>query len=88
MTNFESCIVGENSTSLRNNHPDNTNNPPNLDDQFLKSIKIDVPNFGERQDRQLFVNWTLQLDKYFIRYDVTEPKKVKFVAIKLIDQAC
>jgi len=46
----------------QNNHHDNTDNPPNPDDQFLKSIKINVPTFDGRHDPQLFIDWT-QLDK-------------------------
>ena len=72
---------------LQNNHRDNTDNPPDLDDQFLKSIKIDIPNFDGCHDPQFFINWTLQLDKYFTWYDLTEPKKVKFAVMKLASQA-
>jgi len=61
----ESSTAGENSSSSRNNHRDNTNNPPNSDDQYPKNIKIDVPTFDGRHDPQLFLDWTLQLDKYF-----------------------
>jgi len=50
---------------LRNNRRNNTDNPPNPDAQYLKSIKIDVPNFDGRHDPQLFINWTLQLNRYF-----------------------
>jgi len=46
-------------TPPQNNHRDNTDNPPNLDDQLLKSIKIDVPTFDGRHDPQLFQDWIL-----------------------------
>ena len=52
-------------TPLRNNQRNNTENTPNPDAQYLKSIKINVPNFEGRHDSQLFINWTLQLDRYF-----------------------
>ena len=52
-------------TPSRNNRRNNSDNPPNLNAQYLKSIKIDIPNFDEHYDLQLFINWTLQLDKYF-----------------------
>ena len=79
----ESSTVGESSSSSQNNHRNNTENPSNLDDQFLKNIKIDVLTFDERHDLQNFLNWTLQLDKYFTLYNLTELKKVKFAAMKL-----
>ena len=53
------------------------------DSQYLKNIKINVNNFDGRHDSQNFLNWT-QLDKYFTWYDLTEPKKVKFVAMTLL----
>jgi len=31
----------------------------------LESIKIDISNFDRRHDPQFFIDWTLQLDKYF-----------------------
>jgi len=46
----ESSTIGENSTPSWNKRRDNIDNPPNPDDQFLKSIKIDIPNFDGRHD--------------------------------------
>ena len=43
-------------------------NSHNPDTQYLKSIKINVPNFNRRYDPQLFIDWTLQLDRYFTWY--------------------
>jgi len=63
---------------------ENTSNP---DAQYLKSIKIDVPNFEGRHDPQLFIDWTLQLDRYFIWYELTESRKIKYTAMKLSGQA-
>jgi len=83
----EFFTAGENSSSSQNNRHDNTDNPSNPDDQFLKNIKINVLTFDGRHDPQIFLDWTLQLDKYFTWYNLTEPKKIKFAAIKLIGQA-
>jgi len=54
--------------------------------QYLKSIKINVPNFEGRHDPQLFIDWTLQLDRYFTWYELTESRKIKYVAMKLSGQ--
>jgi len=35
---------------------------------------------------QLFIHWTLQLNRYFTCYELTEPKKVKYTAMKLSGQ--
>jgi len=40
-------------TPQKNNWRNNTENIPNLDAQYLKSIKIDVPNFEGCHDPQL-----------------------------------
>ena len=74
-------------TPPRNNQHNNTNNTSNPDTQYLKSIKIDVPNFDGRHDSQLFTDWTLQLDRYFTWYKLTESRKVKYAAMRLSGQA-
>jgi len=56
------------------------------DEQYLRSIKMDVPTVDGCLDPQLFLDW-IQLDKYLTWYDHTEPRKVKFAAMKLIGQA-
>ena len=66
----ETSTFGETLTPSRNNRRDNIDNSPNPDDQFMKSIKIDVPNFDGHHNSQLFIYWTLQLDKYFTCYDL------------------
>ena len=43
-----------NQTPLKNNRHNNTENTFNPDAQYLKSIKIDVPNFEGRHDPQFF----------------------------------
>jgi len=70
-------------TPPKNNRCNNTDNSPNSDAQYLKSIKIDVPDFDGHHDPQFFIDWTLQLDKYFTWYKLTGPRKVKYVAMKL-----
>jgi len=79
----ESSTAGENSSSSRNNRRGNTENPSDPNDQFLKNIKIDDPTFDGCHDPQIFLDWTLQLDKRFTWYNLTEPRKIKFVAMKL-----
>jgi len=74
-------------TQPRNNRRNNTENTSNLDAQYLKSIKIDVPNFEGRHDPQIFINWTLQLNRYFTWYEIIESRKVKYAAMKLSGQA-
>ena len=43
-------------TPARNNRRNNTDNTSNPDAQYLKSIKIDVPNFDGRHDPQFFID--------------------------------
>ena len=43
-------------TSQRNNRYNNTDNTSNFDAQYLKNIKIDVPNFDGCHDPQLFID--------------------------------
>ena len=61
--------------------------PPNPNAQYLKSIKIDVPNFDGYHDPQFFMDWTLQLDWYFSWYELTDSRKIKSATIKLSGQA-
>jgi len=62
-------------------------NVRDLDDQYLKSIKLNVLTFYSRLDPQFFLEWLWYMDKYFTWYPVTEARKVKFTVMKLIDQA-
>ena len=62
-------------------------NTPNPDDYYLKSIKLDVSTFDGCHDPQLFLNWIQQINRYFTWYPLSKPKKVKFAAMKLTDQA-
>ena len=38
-------------------------------------------------DPQICLDWIVQLDKYFSWYNLTEPRKIKFVVVKLTGQA-
>ena len=62
-------------------------NVRDLDDQYLNSVKLVVPSFDGRLDPQLFLEWFRHMDKYFTWYQLYEARKVKFVAMKLTDQA-
>ena len=42
---------------------------------------------GGRHDPQLFIDWTLKLDRYFTWYELTEFRKVKYAVMKLSGQA-
>ena len=46
-----------------------------------------LPTFDGRLDPQFFLDWIQPFDKYFIWYDLTVPRKIKFVATKLTGQA-
>jgi len=69
------------------NNRRNIENTFNLDAQYLKNIKIDVRNFEGCHDPQLFIDWTLQLDRYFTWYELIEYRNVKYAAMKLSGQA-
>ena len=62
-------------------------NARDSDDQYLKSIKLDIPTFDSRLDPQLFLEWLRHLDKYFTWYSFSEDGKVKFAIMKLTGQA-
>ena len=53
----------------------------------MKIIKIDVLTFNGCHDPQFFLDWTLQLDGHFTWDELNEPRKLKFAAIKLSNQA-
>ena len=64
----------------------NGRDPPNPDERYLKSIKIEVPTFDGRLEPQAFLDWLQSMDKYFQWYPLSE-EKVKFAAMKLTGQA-
>ena len=74
-------------TLSKNNRLDNTDNTSNPDAQYLKNIKIDVPNFKGRHDPQFFIDWILQLNRYFTWYELPKSREVKYAVMKLSDQA-
>jgi len=65
--------------------PNDHRNASNPDDQYLKSVKLDVPTFDGCHDPQFFLDWLQQLDRYFKWYLLTETRKVKFATMKLTD---
>jgi len=68
--------------------PNGNHNAPNPDDQYLKSIKLDIPTFDGRHDPQLLLDWPQQLDRYFTWNPLMKFRKVKFASMKLTGQAC
>lgn len=46
------------------------------DTQYVKSVKVDAPSFDERLDPQVFIDWTLTMDRYFRWCDMSESRKV------------
>ena len=44
--------------------PNDHRNASNPDDQYLKSVKLDVPTFDGCHDPQFFLDWLQQLDRY------------------------
>jgi len=53
---------------------------------ILNIIKIDFLNFDGRHDSLLFIDWILQVDRYFTWYEITESRKAKYAAMKLSGQ--
>ncbi|XP_020250396.1 uncharacterized protein LOC109827789, partial [Asparagus officinalis] len=58
------------------------------DAQYLRSIKVSAPTFDGKLDPQAFLDWLKNMDRYFDWYALTEPRKVKFAAMKLTGPAC
>ena len=46
-----------------------------------------MPTFDGRLDPQLFPDWLRSVNKHFTCYPLSEPRKIKFVEIKLTGQA-
>jgi len=59
-------------------------NVQDLDDQYLKGIKLDVLTFNGRLDPQLFL--LQHMNKYFAWYPLSEARKAKFATMKLTGQ--
>ena len=72
---------------MRNTQNNAQNNALDLDGQYLKSIKLDIPTFNGHLDPHFFLNWVQDIDRYFTWYLLSEPRKVRFATIKLNGQA-
>jgi len=57
------------------------------DEQYLKNIKVDVSNFNGRLDPQYYLDWAISLERYFKWYDMSQERRVCFLAMKLVGQA-
>ena len=62
------------------------NNAPVPDEQYLKSIRLDVHTFDGRLDFQFFLDWLQDMHKYVTWYLFFEPRIVRFAAMKLTSQ--
>lgn len=54
---------------------------------ITKKIHVEVPEFEERIDPQVFSNWLASLERSFDQYDMSDERKVRFAIMKLIRQA-
>ena len=74
-----------------NNHRDeriNRNyNRLDEDERYLKNIKVDVSNFDGRLDPQYYLDWVMSLERYFKWYEMSQERRVRFAAMKLVGQA-
>jgi len=57
------------------------------DAQYIKSVKVDAPFFDGRLDPQVYIDWQLAMDRYFHWHDMSESKKIRFVMMKVMEQA-
>jgi len=58
------------------------------DDRYLKNIKLDVSNFDGRLDPQYYLDWVMSLEKYFKWYEMSQERRIRFAAMKLVGQCC
>ena len=57
------------------------------DDRYMKNIKVDVSNFDGRLDPQYYLDWVMSLERYFKWYEMSQERRVRFAAMKLVGQA-
>ena len=57
------------------------------DERYMKDIKVDVSNFDGRLDPQYYLDWVMSLDRYFKWYEMSQERRVRFAAMKLVGQA-
>jgi len=48
---------------------------------------LDVSNFGGRLDPQYYLDWVMSLEHYFKWYEMSQERRVRFAAMKLVGQA-
>lgn len=51
----------------------------------MKSIKLDIHTFDGRLEPKYFHDWLQNMDRYFTWYSLSEARKVKFAAMKLME---
>ena len=54
---------------------------------ILKNIKLDVSNFDGRWDSQYYLDWIMSLERYFKWYEMSQERRIRFTAMKLVGQA-
>ena len=57
------------------------------DERYMKNIKVDVSNFDGRLDPQYYLDWVMSLERYFKWYEMSQERRVRFAAMKLVGQA-
>ena len=53
----------------------------------MKNIKVDVSNFDGRVDPQYYLDWVMSLERYLKWYEMSQERRVRFAAMKLVGQA-
>ena len=48
---------------------------------------MDVSNFDGRLDPQYYLDWVMSLERYFKWYEMSQERRVRFAAMKLVGQA-
>ena len=59
------------------------NNASDHDEQYLNSVKLDVPPLMVFGNPPKLLDWLQDMDRYFTLYPLSEPRKVKFTVMKL-----
>ena len=57
------------------------------DDRYIKNIKVDVSNFDGRLNSQYYLDWVMSLERYFKWYEMSQERRIRFAAMKLVGQA-
>ena len=56
---------------------------PNYRREVIYKLKVDIPNFSGDLNIEGFLDWLIELDKFFDYIELPKDKKVKFVAYML-----